>query len=110
MFESVPMNTNHHIAMQLAAERQRDLRASGGGWRFADMFARLRAFRSAPDRVMESTVSPRGAAPTAPAGAGELPRRRPEPRLTRRPAPSAVTRAAVARRHGEARERERVRF
>lgn len=58
--ESVLMTTNHHIAMQLAAERQRDLRASGAGVSLASLFARWFG-RPLPGRVAGDQHPARGA-------------------------------------------------
>ncbi len=75
--ESVYMITNHHIAIQIANERQRDLRASSGGWSLADLFGRWFG-RPLPGRVAGDQLPARGteAAPS--------------------PAPSAARRKAVA--------------
>jgi hypothetical protein len=79
------MVQNHHIATQLAAERQRDLRAAAGrGWRLSDLFRRRRA-----ERTLLAAVP--GADPVGRAG-GELttaeppaaaPHARPELRVRR---------------------------
>ncbi len=93
------MNTNHHIAMQLAAERQRDLRAAGGGWSFADLFGR-RSNRLASGRASEDAVPARASDAALPAGLGSDARLRPEPRLRRvgtSPGPHRVSASGAQR-------------
>ena len=96
MFESVPMNTNHHIAMQFAAERQRELRASSGRWSLADLFSRRRsAQRSFPRRALRASSLPLLRESRTGRRRRDLARRRPEPRIARR-------RPAAPRRSGDA--------
>ncbi|HEX4436142.1 MAG TPA: hypothetical protein VH061_05030 [Solirubrobacteraceae bacterium] len=84
---------NHHIAAQLAAERQRDLLAAGRGWRFSDLFGRRGAElepvapaeatqASAGDDAIDATL-PSGVEAVDPAAP-----RRPELRIRRTPAAS----------------------
>lgn len=96
---------SHHIAAQLAAERQRDLRNAGRGWRFSDLFGRRAAELEpvAPPEVPEASGSDDAvdaALPTGMGAADSAAPRRPELRVRRTP---------VARRGevGSTRSRER---
>lgn len=77
------MNTNHHIAMQIAAERQRELRAYGGGWSLADLFA-SRVSKPAHEQERLDVVAPLPEPGPRAGGAGDP--HLSEPRIRRNPA------------------------
>ncbi len=97
MLDSVLMNTNHHIAMLLAAERQRELRAKSGRWRLAELFGRRNVAVDAVANA-ESTAPPAVSPPAAPGGAEDPARRRPEPRTGPHPgnSPDALSRPGAS--------------
>ncbi len=93
------MLTNHHIAAQIAAERQRDLRAGNGGRRLRDRFATGAAgpnLARAADDVVPAVQELRFPAP------GRDPHL-PEPRIRRTPAGQSATWTPVSRQHRESR-------
>jgi len=103
------MITSHHIARQIAAERQRDLRAAAGGWSLADMFRRLTR-RPSPGRGAEGSVPARGADAATPARAAVEAGPRREPRIRRAPAATDEHRTAAPPGRGRAKRRpERTR-
>jgi hypothetical protein len=98
------MFTNHHIAMQLAAERQRDLRAAKDGRRLLDRFAST-GTGPPQDGGFSGPVAGQVGVPAAVAGRDP---HLPEPRIRRNPAGQSADWTPVARerreaRHGEAR-------
>jgi hypothetical protein len=99
------MITNHHISTQIAAERQRDLRAASGGWSLSDMFGR-RARRAPANPSAAASAGPLGSEDPAPAGALTGARPLPE-RTVHRPPLSAGEGSTIRPRiRRRARERE----
>ena len=104
---------NHHIAAQLAAERQRDLLAAGRGWRFSDLFGRRGAELEpvAPSEVPAASDGddaidagqPTGAETVEPAVS-----RRPELRIRRTPGAHGPARRGESARPRERRTPERT--
>ena len=104
MRESDLMFTNHHIAIQLAAERQRDLRSASSEGRLRDRFSAA----SAEHAQDEGFTAPALGEVRFPANAGSRDPHLPEPRIRRSPAGQSASWTPAARqrcepRHGEAR-------
>jgi hypothetical protein len=98
------MFTNHHIAIQLAAERQRDLRAAKGDRQSHDRFAPAGA---EPARDGDFSAPALGEV-RFPAIVASRDPHLPEPRIRRNAAGQSAARTPVARerresRHGDAR-------
>jgi hypothetical protein len=104
---------NHHIAAQLAAERQRDLLAAGRGWRFSDLFGR-RSAELEPVAQVQAPEASTGddaidAAPPTGEGAVDVAApRRPELRIRRTPASRSTFRRGESARPSERRTPERT--
>jgi hypothetical protein len=82
------MIQNHHIAAQLAAERQRDLLSAGRGWRFSDLFGRRGADleHAVPAEALEASAGSDAIDAVPPTGTGAVDPaapRRPELRIRR---------------------------
>jgi hypothetical protein len=104
---------NHHIAAQLAAERQRDLLAAGRGWRFSDLFGRRGAELEpvAPSEAPEASAGDDAidaALPTGAETAEPAVSRRPELRIRRTPAGHGPLRRGESARTRERRTPERT--
>jgi len=104
MHESDLMFTNHHIAMQLAAERQRDLRGQDGGRRVRDRFAAGAAQRAADEVFVAPAPGELRFAAVVPSRDPHLP----EPRIRRTPAGQNATWGPALRHGREARHGETV--
>jgi hypothetical protein len=99
---------NHHIAAQLAAERQRDLLAAGRGWRFSDLFGRRGAELEpvAPAEAPEASTGDDAIEAALPTGAETVEpavSRRPELRIRRTPTVQGPTRRGASTRVRERR-------
>jgi hypothetical protein len=88
------MFTNHHIAMQLAAERQRELRGADRGRSLPGRFATGAAERLAAPALFEVRF---------PAPAAGREEHLPDPRIRRSPAGQSATRAGTPHQHREPR-------
>jgi hypothetical protein len=104
---------NHHIAAQLAAERQRDLLAAGRGWRFSDLFGRRGAELEpvAPPEAPEASAGDDAIDAPQPTGAETVEpavSRRPELRVRRTPATHGPSRRGESARPRERRTPERT--
>jgi hypothetical protein len=88
--------------MQFAAERQRDLRASGGGFSLTDAFGRWTK-RVLPGRRSEGKIPAGATEAVAADGAGNSVPRRSQPHIHRSPAVSGrhAGRRSRARRRAE---------
>jgi len=101
------MITNNHIAMQLAVERQRDLRTAGSAWHLTGFIARPAAKRPGT-AVEEGDAAPAVAAAPRSAMVPARDPHLPEPRIRRTPAGRSASWRPSAPRHGSARESERT--
>ena len=106
------MLNSHHIASQLAAERQRDLRAAGGGWRLSDLFGRRRAepapVAAAQAPHVRSPAGDGGSDAALPTGAGATGQPGPELLVRRGPVGRSASRVSAPRSARDARTPERT--
>jgi hypothetical protein len=107
------MTHNHHIAAQLAAERQRDLLAAGRVWRFSDLFGRRGAELEpvAPAEAPEASAGDDAIDAALPGGVEAVEptaSRRPELRIRRTPAAHGPSRRGESALPRERRTPERT--